>query len=372
MELLKVYLSKFYKNSYRKVRVFYFCQMKDFIIVGAGIAGISFAETAYIENRSFTVITDSSQNSSFVAAGIYNPVILKRFSLPMDSKRHLEYSKSFYDTIQKRLSIKFDYNIPVYRKFTSFEEQNNWFEASDKITLAPFLSPELVHKTYKYLPALYGFGRVLHTGYIDTEVLLNNYHKFLYENGNLINERFDFDEFAIGSEYVTYKGIKAKHIVFAEGFGIHNNPYFNYLPLDGTKGELLLIRAPLLKLDVIINGGIFIFPLGNDIYKVGATYEWYDKSPEPTEAGKNELVGKLDELITCNYEVIGHYAGIRPTVKDRKALIGTHPEYSNVHLLNGLGTRGVMLGPPLAKDLYNCIINGNEIDKSVNLTRFKR
>lgn len=345
--------------------------MKDFIIVGAGLAGISFAETAFLEGKSFTVVSDDSQNSSVVAAGIYNPVILKRFSLPMDSKKHLEYIKPFYSGIEKRLAIKFDHDLPAYRKLYSVEEQNNWFEASDKINLTPFLSTQLVHTKYEHLPAPYGFGKVLHTGYVDTEVLLTSYHKFLFENGNLLKETFDFSQLKVNDEYVAYKDVKAKHIIFAEGFGIHNNPYFHYLPLDGTKGELLVIKAPLLHLDVAVNAGIFILPLGNDLYKVGATYEWYDKTDIPTEAGKSELVNKLDEIITCDYEVIQHFAGIRPTVKDRKALIGTHPKFKNVHLLNGLGTRGVMLGPPMAKELYDSIINGNIIDRSVNLIRFK-
>jgi glycine/D-amino acid oxidase-like deaminating enzyme len=44
-----------------------------------------------------------------------------------------------------------------------------------------------------------------------------------------------------------------------------------------------------------------------------------------------------------------HFAGVRPTVKDRRPLVGTHAEYSAIHILNGLGTRGVMLGPSMAK-----------------------
>jgi len=112
--------------------------MKDFIIVGSGLAGISFAETSYLNNKTFTVISDTSHNSSLVAAGIYNPVILKRFSLPQDSKEHLDYMKPFYRAIEERLGIKFDFQVPVYRKFSSVEEQNNWFEAADKPALQPF------------------------------------------------------------------------------------------------------------------------------------------------------------------------------------------------------------------------------------------
>lgn len=345
--------------------------MKDFIIVGAGLAGISFAETALLNNKTFTVISDDSQNSSVVAAGLYNPVILKRFSLPQDAALHLEYMGPFYERMQNRLGMTFDYNLPVYRKFASVEEQNNWFQAADKPALEPFLSPEIQHTHYSGLPAPFGFGKVLHTGYVDTVVLLLAYHDFLDKEGCLIKETFEYSQLVVEEDYVEYKGIQARDIIFAEGFGIHANPFFKHLPLDGTKGELLLIKATGLGLDVAVNASIFILPLGKDIFKVGATYEWYDKTAEPTQAGKEELVEKLNELIDCDYEIIEHLAGIRPTVKDRKPLIGTHPQYKRVHLLNGLGTRGVMLGPSMAKELYESILSGNPVRREVGLQRFK-
>ena len=346
--------------------------MKDFIIVGAGLAGISFAETAINNNKSFVVINDDSQNSSRVAAGLYNPVVLKRFSLPQDAAEHLEFMVPFYEKMQDRLKITFDFPLSVYRKFASIEEQNNWFQAADKPALEPFLLSEILHVEYKGLPSPFGFGKVLHTGYVDTLVLVNAYHSYLESlNDTFITDTFDHSELVIHEDHISYKGIDAKHIVFAEGFGIHSNPYFKHLPLDGTKGELLLIKAPDLNLDVAVNASIFILPVEKDIYKVGATYEWYDKTSVPTEEGKNELVEKLNELITCEYEILEHLAGIRPTVKDRKPLIGTHPHYKRIHLLNGLGTRGVMLGPSMAKELYDSIISGEPVRKEVGLHRFK-
>jgi len=344
--------------------------MKDFIIVGGGLAGISFAETAYLNNKTFTVISDTSHNSSLVAAGIYNPVILKRFSLPQDSKLHLDYMKPFYDTIEKRLDLKFDFELPVYRKFASVEEQNDWFTASDKPTLVPFLDTQIVHDKYDNLPAPFGFGKVLRTGYVDTDVLIEGYHDFLKQQDCLRKETFNHNSLTISEDSVTYKDIRAKHIIFAEGFGLYSNPYFRYLPLDGTKGELLVIKAPKLKLNVTVNAGVFILPMGHDLYKVGATYEWEDKTAVPTDAGKAELIEKLNEVITCGYEIIHHLAGIRPTTKDRKSLIGTHHQHKNVHLLNGLGTRGVMLGPYMAKELYDSIENSTPIKREINLNRF--
>jgi len=345
--------------------------MKDFIIVGGGLAGISFAETCILNSKSFVLISDDSHNSSIVAAGLYNPVILKRFSLPQDAKLHLEYMKPFYKIVEDRIGAKVDFPLPIYRKFAGIEEQNMWFEAMDKPTLGPFLSKQIISKKYQYLPGPFNFGEVLHTGYVDTASLLTNYCNYLNSIGTLMRETFNYQELVVSDDQVSYKDIMAKHIVFAEGFGLHANPFFNYLPLDGTKGELLIIHAQDLKLDVAVNSGVFILPLGNDLYKVGATYEWYDKTASTTEAGKHELLGKLNELITCEYTVVDHLAGIRPTVKDRKSLIGTHHKYKNLHLLNGLGTRGVMLGPYMAKLLYESIKNGTVIPKEINLNRFK-
>ena len=52
----------------------------DYIIVGLGLAGLAFAEELERNHKSFVVFEDNSQNSSLVAGGVYNPVILKRFT----------------------------------------------------------------------------------------------------------------------------------------------------------------------------------------------------------------------------------------------------------------------------------------------------
>jgi len=68
--------------------------------------------------------------------------------------------------------------------------------------------------------------------------------------------------------------------------------------------------------------------------------------------------------------VIEHVAGIRPTVKDRRPLVGRHPEYSNIYVLNGLGTRGVMIAPYVAQELYNYIQHDIPLDPEIDIKRF--
>jgi glycine oxidase len=115
---------------------------------------------------------------------------------------------------------------------------------------------------------------------------------------------------------------------------------------------------------------VFILPLGDDLFKVGATYNWKDKTDLPTEEGKIELIDRIKEIISCDFEIIEHYAGVRPTVRDRRPLVGTHLDFKNVHVLNGLGTRGVMLGPAMAKALFENIENDVSLDKEIDIIRF--
>ena len=346
--------------------------MLDYLIIGSGLAGISFSEMALQNGKSILVLDNSSQNSSQIAAGLYNPVILKRFSEVGQAKEHLLVMKEFFSALEKKLNTQVDFKMPILRKFFSIEEQNNWFAASDKVNIGPYLSTRLITKKYESIDSPFGYGEVLQTGYVDTALLLEKYKNYLITNQLFLEESFDYGLLQEETDGIRYKDIQAKHIIFAEGFGMHANPYFQHLPLDGTKGELLIIKAPLLDLDVILNTSLYILPLGNDLFKIGATYNWDDKTALPTEAGKNELVQRIKEIITCDFEIMEHHAGVRPTVKDRKPLIGTYEHHNSIHILNGLGTRGVMLGPAMAKALFENIEYQKPLDKFVDIKRFAK
>ena len=346
--------------------------MVDYIIVGGGIAGLCFVELCLQHNKSFILITDDSQNSSKIAGGLYNPVVLKRFTGVEDAELQLDYLEGFYENIEKRLGVQINFPLPLLRKFFSIEEQNNWFQAADHPKMAPFLSTTIEKKNIAGIEAPFHYGRVLRTGYLNTSLFLKKYHQFLEKLNLIKNETFDYSGMKMNEEGINYKGISAKKIVFAEGFGLHANPYFSHLPLDGTKGELFIIKAPELKLTDIINTSVFILPLGNDLFKVGATYNWKDKTDLPTQEGKLELVTRIKEILQCDFEIVSHFAGIRPTVKDRKPLLGKHEAYENLLVLNGLGTRGVMLGPFAAQLLFDFSENGTEIPMHYSINRLKK
>ena len=173
---------------------FTFVQMKhvDYIIVGCGLAGIAFCEQLRNAQKSFVVFDDQSQQSSVVAAGLYNPVILKRFTEVWKAKEQLALTLPFYKKLEQEFNIKLDYELPVYRRFASVEEQNEWFTASDKPSLQAFLSTQLIKNTNPSISAPFGFGEVKHTGRVDTASLLVHYKNYLKKQQNYFSETFDY------------------------------------------------------------------------------------------------------------------------------------------------------------------------------------
>ncbi len=345
--------------------------MKDYLVVGLGLAGLAFCEQLIRHGKTFVVYEDDSQQSSQVAGGLYNPVILKRFTPAWDAQRQIA-GIPFYERLEEKLQKTFDYKVPVFRRFISVEEQNNWYDASDKPILEEFLAPEISKHQFDHVESHYGYGEVKQTGRVDTRTLLNAYRSYLQQNFDYSKRSVDYQSLIHTDTSVECEGTHYQQLVFCEGFGLKNNPFFNYLPLKGTKGELLTIKAPDLKLDNVIKSSVFIIPLGNDLYRIGATYKWKDKTNTPTQEAKEELLTKLRTFLRCDFEVVNHQAGVRPTVTDRRPLVGQHPELKRFYVLNGMGSRGVMIAPTMAKELYDYIENNSPLSEEVDIGRFKK
>ncbi len=342
----------------------------DYIIVGSGLAGIAVAEELRARGLDFVVFEDDSQTSSLVAGGMYNPVVLKRFNAVWKGAEQLEEALPFYKRLEQRFGSEYDVEIDILRIFKSVEEQNNWFAACDKPRLKPFLVQEIEKNPYPSVHADHLMGRVRGTGRIVVRDLVRDYRRSLEEQGLLVRTRFEHAKLEESKTGLRYGEHEAERIVFCEGNGMTRNPYFNGLPLEGTKGELITVKAPGLNLKEVLKSAVFVMPLGEDLYKIGATFNWTDKTNDPTEAGREELVEKLKTVISCDFEILEHEAGVRPTTQDRRPLVGIHPEHPRIALMNGLGTRGVMAAPFLARQLLDLLEKGIPLDPEIDIARF--
>jgi len=343
--------------------------MKDYIIVGFGFAGSSLAHLLEKNQKSFVIFNDNPAPVTTVAGAMFNPVILKRFTPVWRIQEQMQLLLPFFSEIEKKLHTSFIYKVRVFRKFASVEEKNNWFVASDKPILSEYLSTKILNKVSPYVTTPFGLGEVLHTGLVNTRILIPTYQEKLQKEGIFFEEKFNYNALEIKEEYVHYKGIDAKRIVFCEGYDMVRNPLFKALPMVGSKGELLSFESDALQLSGVIKSDGFIAPLGGNAFKVGTTYDNDDKDPSPTLQGRKILIEKLEHLISCPYRITGQMAGIRPTVKDRRPLVGVHPKYKNLFILNGLGTHGAFLAPYTATALYDFIEEGKPLDKEMNIVR---
>ncbi|MFV0530256.1 MAG: NAD(P)/FAD-dependent oxidoreductase [Flavobacteriales bacterium] len=345
--------------------------MYDYIIVGQGLAGSLFAYKCLQHNKHFLLIDSNKNNASKVSSGMYNPVVLKRFTPVWNALEQIKKVEEIFHDIEKIFHLNLIEKIKIHRIFHSVEEQKTWLKKATKDELIPFLNTEISPINNPFIKNNFATGEVFKGGKVDVILFLKTFRNYCIENQQLLEETFEYSDLNIKKTFVEYKTFRAKQIVFCEGYGLKENPFFNYLPLVGNKGETMIIKCPDLNLSKVVKSKVFIMPLENDYYFIGATYNWNDKDDVPTKEGKEELVSRLKTFLKTDFEIIKHQAGMRPTVIDRRPLVGKHETHGNLYVLNGLGTRGIMLGCSMAEELYNFIENNESLTNEIDIDRFK-
>lgn len=348
---------------------------KNYIIVGQGLAGTILAQTLLKQGRSVIVMDDPGlSKASKIAAGLYNPVVFKRLVKSWMADELIPFMDDFYTDSEQILKVNFYFKKQIIRLFAEEQEKTLWLKKTQEPAgkyLSKILQEDLLSDII-YNPL--GSSEVLNAGNLDTRLFLESFRNYFRENTMLLEEKFDYDQLKISENAVTYKNIIAEKIIFCEGYKTTENPYFSWLPFKLTKGEIITIKLlgdTEVGFDKVINKAVFILPVGNNIYKVGATYEWNDLNENITEKGKSDLVDKLQKVVKVPFEIIDHQAGIRPTVNDRRPLIGLHPEHSVLGVFNGMGTKGVMLAPYFAKHFFDFLENNIPLDEEIDINRFK-
>lgn len=230
-----------------------------------------------------------------------------------------------------------------------------------------FIEPKLIDINIK--GEVKKSGIVKQTGRLDIASYIKHSRAYFHNKGNLIYETLNPSELKLSKTSIKYNSIHANKLIFAEGTYAEQNPFFNWLPFKSVKGDIITIESNDLNVDKIRKKNIFILPISKNTYKIGATYHWSDKTWEPSTKGKIELIEKLEKISDCTYKIINHEAGIRPATHDRRPFIGSHPSYQNILIFNGLGSKGVFLGPLLADEFCAFLENKGTIHPEVSVDR---
>ena len=345
--------------------------MIDYIVVGLGLSGISFCHQLQKHQRSFVVIDDGQHSASQVGSGIFNPIALKRTKAAWRGHQLMSISMPIYKALEIALGVPLIHHASILKIMHQKADVNDWHQACVQDDCRPYMNPNIQPNRNPGIRAPLGFGEVTNTGWVDTALLVDRFKTSMKINKMLVQTTFDQNDLDFDKQSVRYQAIKAKHIVFAQGVGgLTHNPWFSQVPLQQTKGELMIIESKDLQEKSIIKGGVFMIPLGNHRYRVGSTYNWKDQNEEPTQKAQLTLQQQLDKMIQVPYHIVSQSVGFRPTIPDRKPVIGVHPQFSQLAICNGMGSRGVLQAPFCAGLLYDSIEKGTPIPNEISLQRF--
>ncbi|UJP63313.1 NAD(P)/FAD-dependent oxidoreductase [Mongoliitalea daihaiensis] len=344
----------------------------DFLLIGQGLAGTALSYRLLKAGRKVLVMDLPHENqSSRIAAGLYNPITGKKMVKTWKGDVLFPEIEPFYEQLEKELEINFLYKKAIYRPFLSIEEQNEWMGYSGEEGFQAYFQEIFQQTHFPEVVNPYGGILLAQSGYLDIPTYLDTYRDYLIRLDAYREERYD-EEFLMFTETgVRYKEINAKGIVYCNGLGTMGSKYFSNAPFAPVKGEILDIQQDFVP-DEIINRGVFRIPLSNGNLRVGSTYTWHDLDSGPTERAKEEIFEKLDKLMVSNEKVlVAHRTGIRPATKDRKPFLGKHPEFSSVYIFNGFGAKGVSLTPYFSKVMTDLLLNNQNPEKEVNISRWK-
>lgn len=325
----------------------------DYLIVGQGLAGTVFAALLFERERSFVVVDDDHQTAaSKSAGGIINPITGKRLNRPAMIGELLQEAFSTYPMIERLLGgAPLFSRRNVLRLFTDDSEQQRW-EIKRKLSE----HKQYVSPTYPEVPAnlddTHGGFEITIAGQLDIRQLITRFRSLLKTQDRLLEVPFHYDQLRISSTAVEWRDVRAQYVIFCEGYRMRQNPYFNTIKLNPAKGEVLTLEAPDFGDSRIIQCGKWIFRNRSGEILAGTTYSWDRLDEAPTYAALDQIRKGIQSFCKFHFEVRDHRAGVRAVTKvDNRPIVGVHPKWPRLAILNGFGSKGALQAPFSARQL---------------------
>lgn len=342
---------------------------QTFIIVGAGLSGLSLAKNLIDQNQKVILFDNLENHSSLIAAGLINPLVFRRMTKSWRLDEFTQSLISFYENLEAETNSQFLNPIIIRRLFSSPDEKQAWFDKQNLSDFEPYME-QCTEEDLNYDKSIntYGSAKVSNAFWINTSEFLKQLKANIAKKATIINTSFDYNQ--LNTTAKTYQSFSYDDLVFCEGYQNFKNPWFNDIPIESTKGETLTILADQIPNNESLNRKCFVLPVEKNTFRIGATYVWNTQTLNTTEEGKNILIENLKVLTDQPFEIIQQQAGIRPTVLDRRPVMGTHYQEKNLHIFNGLGTKGYMMAPLLAKEMTAFLLKTGTIHPECRIERF--
>jgi glycine/D-amino acid oxidase-like deaminating enzyme len=341
---------------------------KHFLVVGAGIAGTAICEHLLQSGQRVTLLDRGDNACSHVAAGIINPIGFRRMTKSWRADELLNYALEFYTFLEQKTNSSFLRKLEMRRMFSSEQERQLWKDKQENAEFAHYLH-QITPLDTAFVGAKnpYGSGRLKQAYAVMAEGFFSGYKQWFTQENKLLMESFDFDAFNPIESW--YKNVSYDGVIFCQGADNPDNPFFKDVPVQTTKGELLIVQSDKLDPKVTLNRKCFVLPLEEGVFKIGATYEWRTRDRSTTATGKEKLLNAFSHLSDEPLKVLNQLAGIRPTTHDRRPYIGRHKEFQGIFMFNGLGSKGYLVAPLLAKEFVESILKNKPFSEELYLYR---
>lgn len=305
-------------------------------IIGQGLAGTCLAWRLAERGAAFEIIDREHGGSSRVAAGLINPITGKNFQPSWRIEEFLPEAIAFYEAISAKLGQAFWFPMPVVRLAANEKEAAKIAAKAELLgrwQVQEIQAPAGWHAAFE----VQGGGRVDVRAFCDASREWFSANGF-YRQGEVVLED-DASHTRVWCEGAA--GLIAGH------YGEHRC----------AKGEILTLRADKWSLDSIrVGGGGWLVPIGDGLYKAGATYEWHQLDETPTAQGGEAVMKIIERLAPGGFAIIDHEAGVRPILRRSEPLIGPLDELD--WMFNGLGSKGSLYAPGVARRLAAWLLDG--------------
>jgi len=112
----------------------------DFLLIGQGLAGTVLSYRLLKIGKKVAVIDLPSANqSSRIAAGLYNPITGKKMVKTWNADLLFPEIEPLYSELEVLLGTTFLYKKNIYRPFLNIEEQNEWMGKTGDPGFEPYI-----------------------------------------------------------------------------------------------------------------------------------------------------------------------------------------------------------------------------------------
>lgn len=335
----------------------------DILIVGQGLAGTLLAWEFERAGIPFA-IADAGHGAaaSGVAAGIINPITGRRLVKSWRIDERLPVARAAYRELEAALGIPLWREMRVRRIFSDEHDRERRVLAEKRARgeLGAFAGRDTEEGD--------GFW-IEHAARVDLPALLRAARERWRRQGRLRAEAADVATEATRHELVVdCTGVAGARLAGSAQTG---GGAFGFLPWEFSKGETLVLAVEGLAPDVILNRGRWVLPVSPGVAWVGATAEPGVTETLPTAAGRAALEASARVLLPSHaFTVTDQMAGVRVTLPDKRPVAGRHPSNPRLGLINGLGSKGALHAPTLARQWVNHLTEGVPFDAEIAVDRF--